>query len=133
MDVTEIKKLMKILDTTDVTEINLESDGTEISLKKDQNIANRMKQVSVVENVETASELEKEIKQLLSLNVGKVHLLPEMKIGKEIKENDVVAYIESVGTKTEVKSDVAGKISEVFVENGDIADFGKVLMEIEVK
>ncbi|OQY08893.1 MAG: hypothetical protein B6I28_03960 [Fusobacteriia bacterium 4572_132] len=132
MDVTEIKKLMKILDTTDVTEINLESDGTEISLKKDRNIANRMREASIKkENTEVEPVVE--TKKLLSLNVGKVQLLPEMKIGRRIKEDEVVGFIESIGIKTEVKSDVEGIIKEIYVENGEIADFGKVLMEIEEK
>ncbi|MGM0508365.1 MAG: acetyl-CoA carboxylase biotin carboxyl carrier protein [Fusobacteriota bacterium] len=138
MDVTEIKKLMSILDSTDVTEINLESEGTEISLKKDMTLVKQMNE-SIMEsqnNEDSQESLEEEdenISELVSLNVGEISLKDDLKVGKEIAEDEVVAVIKSVGVKTEVKSDKAGVLKELLVKDGEIVDFGKPLMKIETK
>ena len=53
--------------------------------------------------------------------------------GAEVKEGEVIGYIESIGLKTDVKSDKTGVIKSVLVENGGIVQFGQPIMIIEMK
>lgn len=140
MDVTEIKKLMEILDSTDVKEITLETDGTKILLKKDKNLA----ALRAAENVVSApAEIKEEtpaeeVKSLISLNVGRYYYKDKngnemFKPGDKVAKNQVLGYIESIGVRTDVKSDKDGIIKEVLVVNGGIVEFGQPIISILIK
>lgn len=137
MDVTEIKKLMEVLNSTDVKEITLESDGTKVQLKKDKNIARKTQQVFVEPTVEAVEpKEEKNIKPLISLNVGKFYLKEKngkeiVKVGDTIKEQQVVGYIEAIGIRTDIKSDKSGVVREILISNDSRVEFGQEIMLIE--
>lgn len=137
MDVTEIKKLMEVLNSTDVKEITLESDGTKVQLKKDKNIARKTQQVYVEPVAETVEvKEEKNTKPLISLNVGKFYTKEKngkeiVKVGDSIKEQQVVGYIEAIGIRTDVKSDKNGIVREILVANDSRIEFGQEIMLIE--
>jgi len=139
MDVTEIKKLMEILNKTDVTEITLEAEGTKVLLKKDQNAA--LKSVAVPSNISEIQDAPEEDiineGQLISMNVGNFHLKDKsgknfVNIGDKVTEGQVVGYIESIGIRTDVKSDKDGIVKEILVEDNGKAEFGQVLMVLEL-
>lgn len=138
MDVTEIKKLMEILNNTDVTEITLESEGTKVLLKKDMFAAPKSKNANKTE-IEDEAETEEKVKTgtLISMNVGKFYIKdkngkPFVNVGDMIKEGQMIGYIESIGIKTDVKSDKDGVIKEIFLENGQNAQFGQELVLLEI-
>lgn len=134
MDVTEIKKLMEVLNSTDVTEISLEADDAKVLLKKAQNIRKVAVQVPVAQTTPIV-EVSKD-KGLISLNVGRFYFKDDngkaiIQEGDEIKDGQIVGFIESVGVKTEVRSDINGIIKEIKLENGERTEFGKVLMMVK--
>lgn len=137
MDVTEIKKLMSILDETDVTEISLESEGTKVLLKKDMFAKKaKIEETVVIEQKEEKEELD--LRELISLNVGRFFLgdkkgNPVVKIGDSLKEGQIVGYIEAIGVRTEVKSDVEGILKEMIINDGETTEFGQILMIVEIK
>ncbi len=133
MDVTEIKKIMGILESTDLSEISLESEGTKVLLKKDfsARVATVPVETALFEAVETAENSNSG--ELISLNIGKFYLSPKLGINAEVAEGEVIGYIESIGLKTDVKSDKNGVIKNVLVENGGIVQFGQPIMIIEMK
>jgi len=138
MDVTEIKKLMEILNTTDVTEITLEAEGTKVLLKKDQMAAAKSVKAPELEAKAPAAVEEKKEAALISMNVGKFYRKSKtgvdfVKIGDTIKEGQMVGYIESIGIRTDVKSDKNGIIKDILVENGGNAEFGQKLMILDIK
>lgn len=133
MDVTEIKKIMGILESTDLSEISLESEGTKVLLKKDFS-ARRAAAPVESEVFETAAvEENTNSGDLISLNIGKFYLSPKLSAGSEVKEGEVIGYIESIGLKTDVKSDKDGVIKNVLVQDGGIVQFGQPIMTIEMK
>lgn len=134
MDVTEIKKIMGILESTDLSEISLESEGTKVLLKKDFS-ARRAAAPAESALFEAATEAEENTNsgELISLNIGKFYLSPKLSAGSEVKEGEVIGYIESIGLKTDVKSDKDGVIKSVLVQDGGIVQFGQPIMTIEMK
>ena len=135
MDVTEIKKIMGILESTDLSEISLESEGTKVLLKKDFSARTAAAPApAVIEAAaEEAAEDNSNSGELISLNIGKFYLNSKLGAGAEVKEGEVIGYIESIGLKTDVKSDKTGVIKSVLVENGGIVQFGQPIMIIEMK
>jgi acetyl-CoA carboxylase biotin carboxyl carrier protein len=47
-----------------------------------------------------------------------------------VTKDQKIGYTESIGILTDVKSDFDGEIVEILVENGEIAEYGKVLVKI---
>lgn len=134
MDVTEIKKIMGILESTDLSEISLESEGTKVLLKKDFSARTAAAPApAVIEAAAEAAEDNSNSGELISLNIGKFYLNSKLGAGAEVKEGEVIGYIESIGLKTDVKSDKTGVIKSVLVENGGIVQFGQPIMIIEMK
>ncbi|BDU50055.1 biotin/lipoyl-containing protein [Haliovirga abyssi] len=132
MEVTEIKKLMEILNTTDVTEITLEADGTKVLLKKDMN---KQKVVTkpVPAKVEKKEEVKEESEYLYSLNIGKIFYKKDIKEGTAISENEIIGYIEAIGVKTDIISDKSGIIKELLVKTGENVEFGKAIISLAKK
>ena len=133
MDVTEIKKIMGILDSTDLSEISLESEGTKVLLKKDFSARRAAAPVESAVFETAAVEENTNSGDLISLNIGKFYLSPKLSAGSEVKEGEVIGYIESIGLKTDVKSDKDGVIKNVLVQDGGIVQFGQPIMTIEMK
>lgn len=133
MDVTEIKKLMGILEDTDLTEISLESEGTKVLLKKDKTVKRAAAPVAPAAAPAVSDEKKANVSDLISLNIGRFYLNSKLSAGSQLEEGAVVGHIESIGVKTDVKSDKSGKIVEIYVQNGGIVQFGQPIMAIEIK
>ncbi|WP_311408009.1 acetyl-CoA carboxylase biotin carboxyl carrier protein [Liquorilactobacillus uvarum] len=82
-------------------------------------------------------KVEKPEKTIDSPMVGSVYLQSEpskpsfVKTGDHIHKGDVVCIIEAMKMMTEIKSEVAGVISKVLVNNEELVEFGQPLFEIE--
>ena len=56
---------------------------------------------------------------------------PFIKIGDNIMVGQVFGMIEAMKVMTEVKSDQAGKVTDILVKNGEMVEFGSKLIEVE--
>ena len=56
---------------------------------------------------------------------------PFVEIGSEVKEGDVVCIIEAMKLMNAIKSEHAGKVTQICVKNGDPIEYGQVLMYLE--
>ena len=56
---------------------------------------------------------------------------PFIKIGDSIMVGQVIGIIEAMKVMTEVKSDQAGKVTDILVKNGEMVEFGSKLIEVE--
>lgn len=54
-----------------------------------------------------------------------------VKVGDTINAGDVVCIIESMKLMNEINSEFAGRVAEIYVNNGDSVEFGQKLMRIE--
>lgn len=130
MELKDLQEVMKVLKDTDLKELEYEKDEIKLYMKKGYVAP---KEVIVEKVVEAPS---KEVVEVKSFNVGKFFYVgkdgnPMISIGKEVKSGDKLGHIESVGIKTEVVSDINGTICEISVENGQLADYGRVLVKVE--
>ena len=56
---------------------------------------------------------------------------PFVNVGSTIKSGDVVCIVEAMKMMNEIESEVAGKVVEICVEDGQPVEFGQVLMYVE--
>jgi acetyl-CoA carboxylase biotin carboxyl carrier protein len=160
MDLNYLKKLIKILDTSNVAEIEIEEEGTRIKLSKPKpklsanlspvNIAQPQSQilsgntVSEKSNEEVKVEVAKaefpkveNVYEVRSPMVGTFYRAPSpeadsyVNIGSNVTIGSVLCIIEAMKLMNEIESDVSGKIIKILVENGQPVEYNQPLFLIE--
>ena len=129
MELKEIKELMKLIKEEDLGEIKLNIGTEKLYLKnsKESNVSVQSFHEKIV--LEEEPEPAKEI--IKSKNVGKIKFL-NIEKDMEVKEGTKLAVIETIGVNTDVKATASGILTEIFIADQSIVDYGKNLFEIEL-
>ena len=129
MELKEIKELMKLIKEEDLGEIKVDIGSEKLYLKNSKtssvNIQSFQEKIVLEEEPEPAKEIIK------SKNVGKIKFLNIEKY-MEVKEGAKLAVIETIGVDTDVKATASGILTEIFIADQSIVDYGKNLFEIEL-
>jgi acetyl-CoA carboxylase biotin carboxyl carrier protein len=160
MDLSYIKKLIKLLSESDVDEIEIEEEGKKIRLLKHvQNSAGPHPTGSVMPAplhpsmhvavppapapvapeapVPKAAEPQKKLHEIKSPIVGTFYRAPApdaapfVEVGSLIQPGTVLCIVEAMKLMNEIESDVSGKIVKVMVENGQAVEYGQMLFLVE--
>lgn len=144
-----IEKLAQVLADTGLTEISLEDGEQAITLRKDVIVASAPAVAAAVPTAVTtpaptaapvAENKPAEAKKgtpITSPMVGTFYKAPSpdsdpfVTEGAAVKPGDVVCIVEAMKMMNEIKSEVAGKVLEICVEDGQPVEFGQVLMYVE--
>jgi acetyl-CoA carboxylase biotin carboxyl carrier protein len=162
MDLNYLKKLIKMLDTSELAEIEIEEEGTKIRLSKprpkisqniptvqlpnyyEQNLANTQ-QSNTAKNEQNKEEKKEDITksenivEVRSPMVGTFYKSPSpdadpyVKIGSEVNPGSTICIIEAMKLMNEIESEVSGKVVKILVENGQAVEFDQLLFLIEKK
>ncbi|MBI4354468.1 MAG: acetyl-CoA carboxylase biotin carboxyl carrier protein [Candidatus Omnitrophica bacterium] len=143
-----IEEMLQLMESRSLVELELEHEGMRIRLKK----ASPVQGPQLVEYVSgtpqpatpaSASPPGKAAEEggrrvvIKSPMVGTFYRAPApdappfVDVGQEIEEGQVVCIIEAMKLMNEIKSEVAGRVVEIFGENGDAVEFGQSLFAIE--
>jgi len=162
MDLNYVKKLIKMLDSSDLAEIEIEEEGSKIRLSKPrpkvtQNIptvnlpncfdqglaASRESQLAQDEQKAEAKKeeaaLSENVVEVRSPMVGTFYRSPSpdadpyVKIGSDIKAGNTICIIEAMKLMNEIESEVSGKVVKILAENGQAVEFDQVLFLVEKK
>ena len=129
MELKEIKELMKLIKEEDLGEIKLNIGTEKLYLKNSKesnvNVQSFHEKIVLEEEPEPAKEIIK------SKNVGKIKFL-NIEKDMEVKEGTKLAVIETIGVNTDVKATASGVLTEIFIADQSIVDYGKNLFEIEL-
>ena len=142
MDLRKIKKLIEMLQESDLNEIEVkEGEGSvRINRKKgdveipQQIVAPQVQSKKIVENVD---EPEENLSFIQSPMVGTFYRSPApgkppfVEIGQRVKKGDTICIIEAMKMMNQVKSEFDGKIVDIKVENGQPVEFNESLVSIE--
>ena len=143
-DIEYIEKLAKVITSNGLTEISLEDGEQAITIRKDCTEVVAMPAQAAAAPQATYDEKPAEAqkpapkgKAITSPMVGTFYASPSpeaepfVEIGSTVAEGDVVCIIEAMKLMNEIKSEHAGKITQICVKNGDPIEFGQVLMYVE--
>lgn len=158
MDLKYLQKIIKMLDTSNLAEIEIEEEGTKIRLSKPRPkmFAGTVPMLpqqgggfmhTPAADTETTHEAKSETKkeEILGTNVYEVRspmvgtfyaspspdAEPYVKIGDSIKTGSVICIIEAMKLMNEIESEVSGKLVKILVENGTAVEYDQPLMLIE--
>ena len=149
MDLNLIKRLVKIVDTSGITDLEIEENGIRVK------IAKKIRQAQVVaESQVSAQTVQTEVKveekpdkveetipanlhEIRSPIVGTFYRAPApdadnyAEIGDQVSPGTVLCIVEAMKLMNEIESDVSGKISKMLVENGKHVEYNQPLFLIE--
>lgn len=153
MDLNQIKKLIKLLESSDVTDLEVEENGVRIKLAKKVRITqtvtvpNAVSQAPVSQPVSEAvskSEDKKSFEENTGLHeikspiVGTFYRAPApdadsyVQVGDLVSTGSVLCIVEAMKLMNEIESDVSGKIVKILVENGKPVEYNQPLFLVQV-
>ena len=152
MNEDKIKRLIKILEESDIGEIELSSWGRKIRVSKGSLNSNGVADSNVVKVVSGQEEAasvsidsthdeqsanENHI-QIKSPMVGTFYTAstpeaePFVKVGDKVKEGDVLCIVEAMKLMNEIESEYSGVIIEILVDNSKPVQYSEPLFLIDV-
>jgi len=160
MDLSLVKKLVKLLSESDVDEIEIEEEGKKIRIAKHPQRGGPPP-VSSYEfprpavpplapgigappasgpgpaSVPTAAPLSANVVEIRSPIVGTFYRAPApdaapfVQVGTDVRPGTVLCIVEAMKLMNEIESDIAGKVAKVMVENGQPVEYDQVLFLVE--
>ncbi|MDI9244300.1 acetyl-CoA carboxylase biotin carboxyl carrier protein [Marinobacter sp. CHS3-4] len=153
MDIRKIKKLIELLEESDVEELEIHEgdDSVRISRRREQAPAPQYmahypspapapqaehSASSSSGSSEPAPAAEPKGHQLKSPMVGTFYRSPSptskafVEVGQEVKAGDVVCIVEAMKMMNQIEADKSGTVSEILVENGQPVEFDQPLIII---
>ncbi|NGX50044.1 MAG: Biotin carboxyl carrier protein of acetyl-CoA carboxylase [Candidatus Anoxychlamydiales bacterium] len=140
MEINVIKKIIALLEESNLKKIHLRDGDFEISLEKDHldHKEEHVKRHSRPKEKELESPIVEDEKDcILSPMVGTFYVScapdqpPFVKVGDAVNENTVVCVIEAMKVMNEIKAGKKGVIKEVLLENAQAVEFETKLFVIE--
>lgn len=160
MDLNYLKRIIKLLDSSDIAELEIEEEGTRLRLSKPRpKIAAGISPVAVApqhipqvlipeaaaktESGGTAAELttnepkSENIFEVKSPMVGTFYRAPSpdadpyVSVGSTVSPGSVLCIIEAMKLMNEIESEVSGRIVKILVDNAQPVEYNQPLFHIE--
>jgi len=148
MDIRKVKKLIEMLESSELEVIEIQEGEESVRLVKKQtetvvshvtqNPADPVTEKTVIghsqEALSTIKAADGEV--ITSPMVGTFYAGPSpgakpfISVGDEIQEGDIVCIVEAMKMMNEIKSDFSGKVTSVLVENSEPVEFGQALFTV---
>ncbi|OOL96610.1 biotin carboxyl carrier protein of acetyl-CoA carboxylase [Clostridium acetobutylicum] len=159
MDYKEIEELIKTIDNSGLTYLEIESNGTKITMRKGTSneestsvVQNAQIQENKIERVVTTqthdddkkvidkpSVDDENIRVVTSPIVGTFYESsgPDSeafaKVGTQVKKGQTLCIIEAMKLMNEIESEFDGEVVEVLVKNEEMVEYGQELFKIALK
>ena len=147
MNLKEIRQIINLMNENDITEIELEREGSKIKLKKGSyEVYEPVTKPKMDYRVEQPSSQQPETsvesggssgKEICSPMVGTFYSSPSpeappfVEVGQTIEVGQVVCIVEAMKLMNEIKSEVRGKVTNIPVSNAQPVEFGQALFIVE--
>jgi acetyl-CoA carboxylase biotin carboxyl carrier protein len=152
MDLNLIKKLVKLVDSSEITDLEIEEEGLRVKIAKKirgvhaaaqpQIMAHApapTEQASKSSDEKSAEKTEKaeNTHEVRSPIVGTFYRAPApdadpyIQIGDTVSEGSVLCIVEAMKLMNEIESDVSGKVLKVLAENGKPVEYNQPLFLIQ--
>jgi len=142
MEIQDLKELIEFLKETDITELQIEKDGTKIRLKRGMPIQleTLKEEAKPAPSEEVLAPVEEESQRLITIKAPLVGTFyrasspdgpPFVEVGDRVKKGQVLCIIEAMKLMNEIESEVDGTLVKVLVENAQPVEYGEPLFLIE--
>ncbi|MDP2039354.1 MAG: acetyl-CoA carboxylase biotin carboxyl carrier protein [Ignavibacteria bacterium] len=149
MDINLIKKLIKIVEQSEVTEFSVQEGELKIKISKNSHQTSVQLQSVPVEAARPAVSLQQATEvnaaepaksnhhEIRSPIVGTFYRAPSpdadsyVQVGDSISQGTVLCIVEAMKLMNEIESDCSGKILKILVENGTPVEYNQPLFLVE--
>jgi len=152
MDLNLIRKLVRIVDTSGITDLEIEEDGIKIRVaKKNKNSQSTVLPQTVIQTEPavstspsaTAGKAPAEIippenlHEIKSPIVGTFYRAPApdadayIQVSDSVSSGSVLCIIEAMKLMNEIECDINGKVVKILVENGQPVEYNQLLFLID--
>ena len=152
LELKYLEKLAKLMQESDLTEMQLEDQKQSIVLKREKQTVTAQQVLPVAQTqvitqeqpavteekpAEPKAEEPKTGKAIKSPMVGTFYKAASpdapafVEVGSLVAQGEVVCIIEAMKLMNEIESDFSGKVVEICVDDGQPVEYGQVLMYIE--
>ena len=146
MELEDLKEIIGLLKETDITELQVEKDGTKVKIKREkymQSIEIPAQRPSVIPSQETivkeivADEAEQRLITITSPIVGTFYRSPSpealsfIEIGQKVKKGQVLCIIEAMKLMNEIECEADGIVVKALVDNGQTVEYGEPLFLVD--
>ena len=146
MDLRKIKKLIEMLQESDLNEIEVKEGEESVRINRKREIVNNSTQFisqNKLDNLSKDRTLEEDNKGLVDLidvkspMVGTFYRSPApdkppfVEVGQKIKVGDTLCIVEAMKMMNQVKSEYNGTIKDILVENAQPVEFDEVIITLE--
>jgi len=151
MDIRKVKKLIEMLEESNLEEIEIQEGEESVRLVKNKPnnlISNQPVYTESIQTIEDGTpERSKEVSEepvenedsgdlINSPMVGTFYASaspgskPFISVGDQVNEGDVVCIVEAMKMMNEIKSEFSGEVLSINVENSQPVEYGQTLFEI---
>jgi acetyl-CoA carboxylase biotin carboxyl carrier protein len=148
MDVRKVKKLIELLEESDIAEIEVTEGEESVRISRQPQIqtpatnphpivAPALPKSSPVPEVDTSQPSTEDDRHFIkSPMVGTFYAAPApdqdafVKVGSKVTKGDNLCIIEAMKMMNQIESDADGTISEILINNGEPVEFGQPLFVI---
>lgn len=152
MDLKDIKQIIKVLEGTDVTEIEVEQEGVKVRVKRGGSypVIQSVPLSVLPREIDTqiapvAAKAEKpaeqkegpKLKTISSPMVGTFYITPApdappfVSVGSNVTKGQTLCIIEAMKLMNEIEAECSGRIASILVENAQPVEYGEPLFMIE--
>lgn len=154
MDISYIKKIIKLVEHSSIDEIELEEDGKKIRVARNRNTETYLQNVPTVhqsmpfalpqtQTIEQpkseaqSAPTEQKYHEIRSPIVGTFYKAPSpdaepyVEVGHSIKAGTVLCIVEAMKLMNEIESDCEGTVVKIMVENGKPVEYNQILFLIQ--
>lgn len=152
MDLNLIRKLVRIVDTSGITDLEIEENGIKIKIaKKNKNSQSTVLPQTVIQTEPAVSTSpsamaekvpaevipQENLHEIKSPIVGTFYRAPApdadayIQVSDSVSSGTVLCIIEAMKLMNEIECDVSGKVVKILVENGQPVEYNQPLFLIE--
>ena len=148
MDLRKIKKLIEMLQESDLNEIEVREGEESVRINREkevqhfvqaqsEKVSNAKKSVSKRGSLEEDKDEDLNLKNIKSPMVGTFYRKPApdkspfIEVGQKINIGDTVCIVEAMKMMNQVKSEFEGTIKETHIQDGQPVEFDQTLISVE--
>jgi len=147
MDIRKVKKLIEMLENSNLEEIEIQEGEESVRLVKSHGSLQSIQPQSIVlpqeaqpkvieQEIESPEAATRDSNSINSPMVGTFYASaspgakPFISVGDIVSEGDVVCIVEAMKMMNEIKSEYSGTVLSVNVENAEPVEYGQSLFEL---
>ena len=147
MDIRKIKKLIEMLQESDLKEIEVSQGDESVRISRNTSTQQDIISAPAITNYEPAAPVVNKAVEPVKENISGTEVTspivgtfyrrpgpdkdPFIKVGDSVEVGDVLCIVEAMKMMNEIKSEYSGKITAINAEDGDPIEFDQHIITIE--